>query len=384
MLNRPFWLARIESAWREAPIVWLSGVRRSGKTTLARSLAAERTLYLDCELPSVGERVRDPENFYRNCAKPVLVLDEVHQLPDPSRLLKIGADHFPHLRILATGSSTLAATAKFRDSLTGRKREIHLLPVLWDEFPAFGGATLEKRLHHGGLPQALLAPDKAPSFYREWTDSYFARDIQRLFGVRGPERFTLLFEYLLRRSGGIFDTAKAASSLGISRPTVGAYLRAMEITRAVTVVRPYSGGSPKEIVKAPKIYGFDTGFVSFLRGWDSLRTEDCGLLWEHLVLEWLQARSPLTPIHYWRDKAGREVDFVIPRGRNRVDAIECKWSPSDYAPTALAAFRQLHPVGLNYLVGPVPGAPYKVRVKGLEFSVCDPAGLFLGDAGHAR
>jgi len=38
MFERPFWRQRIEDAWREAPIVWLCGVRRAGKTTLAREL----------------------------------------------------------------------------------------------------------------------------------------------------------------------------------------------------------------------------------------------------------------------------------------------------------------------------------------------------------
>lgn len=58
--------------------------------------------------------------------RPVVVFDEVHQLADPSRLLKIGADAFPRIKILATGSSTLAATQKFRDSLAGRKRVVEL------------------------------------------------------------------------------------------------------------------------------------------------------------------------------------------------------------------------------------------------------------------
>ena len=108
MISRPFWLERIESCWRKAPIVWLSGVRRAGKTTLAETL--DDAEFLNCDLPSSQQLLADPEAFYRSLAKPRLILDEVHQLPDPSRLLKIGADAFPKLKILATGSSTLAAT----------------------------------------------------------------------------------------------------------------------------------------------------------------------------------------------------------------------------------------------------------------------------------
>ena len=142
MIERPFWKNRIEEAWCEAPIVWLAGVRRSGKTTLAQSLGSDRILYINCDLPVVGDMVANPELFYRNCTRPVVVFDEVHQLQDPSRLLKIGADLFPDLKILATGSSTLSASKKFRDTLTGRKRLVHLTPVLWDELDAFQGSPL--------------------------------------------------------------------------------------------------------------------------------------------------------------------------------------------------------------------------------------------------
>jgi len=59
-----------------------------------------------------------------------------------------------------------------------------------------------KRLYHGGLSQALLSATKEVGFYREWIDSFFARDIQKLFGFRNPEKFTLFFEYIMRQSGG--------------------------------------------------------------------------------------------------------------------------------------------------------------------------------------
>ena len=129
----------------------------------------------------MAERLRDPESFFHSVKQRLVVFDEVHQLPDPSRLLKIGADAFPGLKILATGSSTLAATQKFRDSLTGRKRVVELVPVLHEELPAFGVVDLRERLLRGGLPPALLAKTHDPEFYAEWLDGYFARDVQELF-----------------------------------------------------------------------------------------------------------------------------------------------------------------------------------------------------------
>jgi predicted AAA+ superfamily ATPase len=374
MIERPYWLRRIEESWQEAPIVWLAGVRRVGKSTLALSLGPERVKYINCDLPVVEDMVRDPEFFYKNCEQPVVIFDEIHQLKDPARVLKVGADGFPHLRILATGSSTLAAGRKFRDTLTGRKRSVHLTPVLWDELAAFGGATLLKRLYHGGMPEALLSETKKPGYYREWMDSFFSRDIQRLFAFRDPEKFNALFEFVMKQSGGLLEITRTAGALGISRPTVESHLRALEATHAVSLLRPFFGGGQREIVKMPKVFAFDTGFVSFSRGWDPLRPEDHGQLWEHLVLEFLQARAHERRIQYWRDASGREVDFVIPRGRDEVDAIECKWDPAEFDATALRLFRTYYPRGGNYVLSPISGPGYPKRAGGLEVFVSSPEG----------
>jgi predicted AAA+ superfamily ATPase len=374
MILRDFWVKRIAEAWQEAPIVWLCGVRRCGKTTLAESLGREQILYVNCDVPAVEDMVRDPQFFFRSCEKPIVVFDEIHQLRDPTRLLKIGADLFPHLKILATGSSTLAASSKFRDTLTGRKRTVHLVPVLWDELSAFG-VTLPRRLFHGGLPPALLSDKKSPAFFREWLDSFFARDIQRLFGFRDVNRFNSLFEYILRQSGGQLESSRTATALGITRPTVESHLRALEITNAVTLLRPFHGNGQNEIVKLPKVYGFDTGFVSFARGWDPLRTDDMGILWEHFVLEFLQARFPDIRMRYWRDKAGREVDFVIDRGRDEVDTIECKWNIDAFDSLPLRTFRSYYPKGNNYLVTPSGDIGYTKIFSGHEVRICTPSGL---------
>jgi len=363
MISRPFWLDRIENCWRKTPIVWLSGVRRVGKTTLAASLGD--TEFLNCDLPSAQRILGDPEAFYGSLTKPRLILDEIHQLPDPSRLLKIGADAFPKLKILATGSSTLAATHKFRDSLAGRKRNVHLVPVRHDELPAFGIRDLRHRLLRGGLPPALLAEDYDPGFYSEWLDSYYARDVQELFRVEKRAGFLKLVESILRISGGQLEATALSQLCGLSRPTVLNYLEVLELTHVATLVRPYSGGGMRELVRQPKIYGFDTGFVAFARGWTDLRPEDCGILWEHLVLDRLLSDTAEPEVMYWRDKDQHEIDFVLPGSRGAVDAIECKWNADRFDPKNLQIFRKLHPAGDNLVIANNVPRPYSREIGGL-------------------
>jgi predicted AAA+ superfamily ATPase len=360
MVERPFWMSRLARAWKSRPIAWLAGVRRVGKTTLARML--EPAVYLNCDLPSATRRLEDPELLFRGLAKgSTVVLDEVHRLPDPSRVLKIAADEFSSLKVLATGSSSLAATRKFRDSLTGRKVSVPLPPVLWSEcLDGFGPMDLDRRLLRGGLPETLLAAEEHPEWYAEWLDSFYARDVQELFGVRDRAGFLNLLRLMLRQSGGEADYSALARECDLSRPTVKAYLEAMTIAQALVPVPPFHGGSRREIVKRPKVYGFDTGFVAFARGWTSIRDEDRGTLWEHLVLDTLRARPAGGSVAYWRDRSGREIDFIAAAGR-AADAIECKVRPERFDPASLRAFRASYPRGRNLVVSPGVMEPYEAR-----------------------
>ena len=367
VFDRPFWLSRIAAAHMQAPIVWISGVRRAGKTTLVRSMPD--ALYLNCDLPSTAERLRDPEAFLASISTPLLVLDEVHQLDDPSRLLKIAADTRPSLRVVATGSSTLAATARFRDSLTGRKRMVNLPPVLAEELATFGVSSLERRLLHGGLPQALLSPEQPSDLFAEWVDSYFARDIVELFRVEKRRGFLLLLETLLRSSGSLTEMSTLARASGLSRPTVVTYVDVMETTHAVRVLRPYHGGGKQELVQQPKVYAFDTGFVAWAHGWTELRPSERGLLWEHLVLDTLSTLPDSPKVQFWRDKQQREIDFVVPGGRDTVDTVECKWSVDGFDSKNLAVFRAAYPRGRNFLVAPIEGGPYERSWGGFRVRV---------------
>src|SRR5205085_2726939 len=116
LIQRPFWKKMIEDAWLEKNIVWLMGLRRVGKTSLCNSL--ENITYFDCELPRVRQFMEeDPEGILQGQQGKRIVLDEIHRLNNPSEMLKIAADHYPTVKIVATGSSTLGASAKFKDTL---------------------------------------------------------------------------------------------------------------------------------------------------------------------------------------------------------------------------------------------------------------------------
>ncbi len=348
MKTRTFWLSKLESAWEQRSVLWLSGVRRVGKTMLCQKL--DRVEYFDCELPRVRRQMEDPQAFLEDLRGKRIVLDEIHGLANPSQLLKIAADHFPTIKVIATGSSTLQASAKFKDTLTGRKKEIWLTPMMSTDLKDFGNTDFAHRFKVGGLPPFFLSDRPPEADYREWIDSYWAKDIQELFRLERRWSFQRFLELLFINSGGVFEATKYAQPCEISRPTVSNYLNAMEATWVAHVVRPHSTHRPREIVSAPKVYAFDTGFVCYFRGWQELRPEDMGLLWEHYVLNEIHSRSQARDIRYWRDKSGHEIDFVlVKRGRAPI-AIECKWSANAAKTKNLKAFRKRYPKGENWIV----------------------------------
>jgi len=347
MWPRPSWQQRVEDAWQRRSVVWLMGVRRTGKTVLCQSLPDVD--YLDCELPSTRRRLEDPEAFLASVGQGRIALDEIHRLDQPAELLKIAADHFPKVKIVATGSSTLGASSRFRDTLAGRKEEVWLTPMTLEDVVAAKG-SIERRLRQGGLPPFFAAKVDDDRAFQEWIDAYWAKDILELFRLERRRSFQKLLELLLIQSGGIFEASSLASPCEISRTTVANYLSVLEATFVMHVVRPFSGNSAREIVSAPKVYAFDTGFVRAFRGWRELRNDDRGALWEHVVLNELHAYTQRRQVMYWRSKQKQEIDFVLPGKGSAPVAIECKWRSDDFEPSSLLAFRRIYDKGANYVV----------------------------------
>jgi len=363
IVHRNHWKSRVEAAWEERSVLWLSGVRRVGKTCLCQSLPDVE--YFDCELPRTRRPMEDPESFLAGLRGKRVVVDEIHRLSNATELLKIAADYFPEIPVLAAGSSTLGASAKFKDTLTGRKRSMRLTPMISCDLSDFGRTDLPFRLLRGGLPPFFLSPDLPEVDFQEWMDAYWSKDIAELFRLERRSSFQRFLELVLVASGGIFQVTRFSRSCEVSRNTIMNYLWVLEATHVAHVLRPFSKRGPSEIVSAPKVYGFDTGFVCYHKGWDALRNEDLGLLWEHYVLNELQGKLQMRNLNYWRDKRGHEVDLVVVRRGRSPTAVECKWSARDFAPRNLASFRGRHPEGSNFVVSHDVDRAFERKYRGL-------------------
>lgn len=192
---------------------------------MCRSL--DNVEYFDCELPSVRNSIEDPESFLKSFKGKRIVIDEIHRLKNPSEFLKIAADYFPETKIIATGSSTLTANKKFKDSLTGRKKDILLTPLNCQDIRDFNIATMEERIIKGGLPPYILSSNISEQDYWQWFESYWAKDIEDIFGIGKKSAFLKFTELLIIRSGGIFEGNSYTSQCEVSRQTIFSYLNVL-------------------------------------------------------------------------------------------------------------------------------------------------------------
>ena len=365
MIIRKFWLKKIEELFKNRNIIWLYGVRRVGKTFLCKSIP--EIIYYDCELPYVRKEIQS-EYFLDNLKNKIVAIDEIHKIDNPAEILKIAADYYKDVKIIATGSSTLSSYKKFKDTLTGRKYNLKLLPINSFDMEDFNNNNLRDRMQRGGLPQFFMSEVFNLKDYAEWFDSYWAKDVSEIFRIEKKDAFMKFIELLFSRSGGIFEATKYATECEVSRHTIKSYLYALEQTSIINIIRPFSRLKSKEIVSAPKIYSFDTGFTYFFKGWKELREDDLGLLWEELVLNEIISIIEDKP-YYWRDKFGHEIDFVLPQRGGKIIAIECKWNSLKAEFNNIEIFRKIYPEGKNILVCGDCRKPYMIKNKKIKIDI---------------
>jgi len=118
--------------------------------------------------------------------------------------------------------------------------------------------------------------------------------------------------------------------------------------------------------------------VCYAKGWHELRKEDTGLLWEHIVLNELHAHLQTHAIHYWRDKQGHEIDFVLRnKSTHKLTVIECKFSTLQANSSQsmitnigknIEAFRQYYPHGENFIVASDVEIPFERSYEDITLS----------------
>jgi len=342
-------------------VVLLLGQRRVGKTFELKRLQEENkhVFFFDMEdadhqsllAPSVKqlERVLGHKENSSYC-----LIDEIQYLEKSGSILKLLYDHFPNLKIVATGSASFLMMKNIGDSLYGRYFSFSIFPMTireiigeMDNEPFSLGqfqkaikkpqidALIDNLLLYGSLPEIIhqQSPVRKKEILLYYADNLIYKDIFEIERIQHPQIFRQLLQLLALQIGQIINPNELSRTLGINRKTVIEYISLYEKFHLIYVLRPFSKNKRKEITKSFKVYFTDLGIRnSILKDFKNFPLRnDVGALFENLVTMSFLAnihylKAPYQ-IHFWRNQNKAEVDLVLHNNENgNLIPIEIKWN----------------------------------------------------------
>jgi uncharacterized protein len=319
---------KVLEASRSFPSVVLTGPRRTGKTSLLRHVFPQAK-YVLLEDPDVQARARsDPRGLIEAQTTPV-VFDEIQNAPELLAYVRTQVDSAPRRmgQWLFTGSQESTLMQGVSESMAGRAAILHLLP-----FSA--GESARVSLLLGGFPEVLARPKGRELWFSSYIQTYLERDVRAVTNVRDLATFRRFLALLASRHGQVLNKSDLAAPMGVSVPTIGEWLRILEVTGQIILVQPYFENFGKRLIKSPKVYWVDPGMACYLLGIASQaeleRSPFLGPLFEGFVAsEILKSQinhGRRKELYYFRDQQGLEVDFLFPGPEGKLWLVECKAS----------------------------------------------------------
>jgi predicted AAA+ superfamily ATPase len=353
--ERQKYVSTIRRFLRTGEIIVLSGVRRSGKTTLlyqtirllitSHKVPAKNILFVNCDEPAIAglkNPLLETVDTYRReiSAKGTiwLVFDEVQAVENWEREVKSLYDR-KQGKIILSGSSSCLLDPQLSTLLSGRYLSVPVFPLDFSEYLRFHDLVppkdaasraarkyeitthLRQYLREGGFPVVVLQQDERTKqdYLRAYYDSIVYRDIVRMNVVRNQKALAGLLLYLLTNIASPYSYRRLKEMLGTDIDTVRDYIHFAGLAKILFEVQAFAYSLPAQARQNKKIYCIDNG----LRNAVSFRfSEDEGKLAENLVFLELM-RSGAAP-YYW--KGTREVDFVVRSTDNTLTAINVCYS----------------------------------------------------------
>ncbi len=303
-------------------MVFVAGPRQVGKTTLARNLPDGEAGYLNWDVPEHRDRILRRELPQA----PLWVLDEIHKYRTWRNYLKgLYDDKESHQKILVTGSARLDYYRYSGDSLQGRYHLLRLHPLSVAELDLESQGDFETLLQLGGFPEPFFGGSEveARRWSREYRNLLIREEVSSLERVQDLGNLELLMIRLPELVGSPLSIHALSEDIQVSHKTVANWIRILERLFGVFRVSPFGSPKIRAIKKSQKHYHWDWTLVSD----PAARFEN--LVGSHL-LKWVHYQQDTQgrdlDLRYFRDKEGREVDFVVTEGRRPMVLVECKWA----------------------------------------------------------
>lgn len=329
---------------KEYPVVLVTGPRQVGKTTMLQKLM-EKTNRSYISLDDLNNRnlaKTDPELFLQ-LHKPPILIDEVQYAPELFTYIKIHVDKNGNPGdFWLTGSQIFKLMRGVQESLAGRvallslsslsQAEINggnstpfildtdLLLARKNERKEADTTDIFKRIFAGSMP-AIISHKNTNSqiFYSSYLNTYIERDVKELADNIDSLKFFRFITSVAARCSQLLNVADIARDADINQKQAKNWLGLLESLGIIFYLHPFSNNLLKRLVKAPKLYFYDTGLICYLTKWSSAETLESGamngaVLENYVVSEIIKTflNSGKEPfVYYYRDKDAKEIDLIL-------------------------------------------------------------------------
>lgn len=311
------------------PVLILTGPRQSGKTTLCK-IAFPNYKYVNLENPDSRETIiADPMAFLKNNPHG-MILDEAQRYPELFSYLQVIVDEDKSQRYVLSGSNNFSLMEKITQSLAGRAALLTLLPLSITEInPTI---STDEMMFQGFYP-AIWGDGRQPyDVYSNYYRTYIERDLQQLINIKDLDLFRQFVRLMASRVANEFNATHICNDLGIDVKTVQHWLSILTTSYIAFTLPPYYRNIGKRIIKAHKLYFYETGLVSYLLGLenaDQVATHPLrGALFENMVVSEFYKRrfnQGKTPhLFFYRDSSQKEVDLIEEQSFDQLYAYEIK------------------------------------------------------------
>ena len=332
----------IESKLSANKAILIMGARQTGKTTLIKSVCKSRedVLWLNGDEPDVRSLMDNITSTRLKAIignKNIVVIDEAQRINNIGLAIKLIIDQIPHVRVIASGSSSFELANRVNEPLTGRKWEYKLFPLSFGEMAAENGLLEEKRLlpHRlvfGSYPEIVTNPGAEKELLLQLTDSYLYRDVLTLEQIKKPDKLVQLMQALAYQAGSQVSYAEVGQKCGLDSKTVEKYIILMEQAYVLFRLSSFSRNLRNELTTSRKVYFVDNGIRNALiANFSHVENRaDTGALWEnYLVSERVKylRNNGLSANHwFWRTRQQQEIDY-LEESEGALKAYEFKWNP---------------------------------------------------------
>jgi predicted AAA+ superfamily ATPase len=334
------------------PVVFVTGPRQSGKTTLCRATFPTFLYFSMEDLQTREEATMDPRGFLRRLAGAAgAILDEVHRTPDIFSYLQGFVDDRKSGPVVLTGSQHFLLTERIGQTLAGRAAVLELLPFsvaeLWErtaltpeqwtagQRPGNDREPVEREgfMFSGLFPPIHDRSIPATDWLASYVGTYVERDVRTLGGIGDLNTFVRFLGLCAGRAGQLLNSSSLGSEAGVSHVTARKWLSILQASYVVDFLRPHHRNFSKRLVRTPKLFFTDTGLLCHLLGirhaGDLALHPLRGAIFENFVVAELRKlflhHGERPPLYFWRDSHGHEVDVIIDLGQ-RLLPVEIKAS----------------------------------------------------------